>query len=67
MRDLKELEYITREYADAIEEIIDVPRSNEQLVDLCKSIIKYLRLNADCIKENTDRVDRLKGFLYKLP
>lgn len=67
MQKLKEIENDNFEYADIIEELIAVPRSNEQLVSLCESVIRYLRQSSQELHEYNEYVDAFVGAMYKLP
>ena len=67
MQKLKEIENDNFEYADIIEELIVVPRSNEQLVSLCESVVRYLRQSGQELHEYNEHVDTFIGAMYKLP
>jgi hypothetical protein len=67
MQKLKEIENDNFEYADIIEELIAVPRSNEQLVSLCESVVRYLRQSGQELHEYNEYVDAFVGAMYKLP
>lgn len=67
MQKLKEIENDNFEYADIIEELIAVPRSNEQLVSLCESVVRYLRQSGQELHEYNKYVDAFVGIMYKLP
>jgi hypothetical protein len=67
MQKLKEIESDNFEYADIIEELIAVPRSNEQLVSLCESVVRYLRQSGQELHEYNEYVDTFIGVMYKLP
>lgn len=67
MQKLKEIEKDNFEYADIIEELIAVPRSNEQLISLCESVVCYLRQSGQELHEYNEYVDVFVGIMYKLP
>lgn len=67
MQKLKEIEHDNLEYADIIEELIAAPRSNEQLVSLCESVVRYLRQSGQELHEYNESVDAFVGAMYKLP
>ena len=67
MQKLKEIENDNFEYADIIEELIAVPRSNEQLVSLCESVVRYLRQSGQELHEYNEYVNVFVGAMYKLP
>ena len=67
MQKLKEIEKDNFEYADIIEELVAVPRSNEQLVSLCESVVRYLRQSGQELHEYNKYVDAFVGAMYKLP
>jgi len=67
MQKLKEIESDNFEYADIIEELIAMPRSNEQLVSLCESVVRYLRQSGQELHEYNEYVDIFVGVMYKLP
>lgn len=67
MQKLKEIEKGNFEYADIIEELVTVPRSNEQLVSLCESVVRYLRQSGQELHEYNEYVDTFVGVMYKLP
>ena len=67
MQKLKEIEKDNFEYADIIEELVAVPRSNEQLVSLCESVVRYLRQSGQELHEYNEYVDTFIGVMYKLP
>jgi len=67
MQKLKEIEKDNFEYADIIEELIAVPRSNEQLVSLCESVVRYLRQSGQELQEYNKVIEDFKGLLYRLP
>lgn len=67
MQKLKEIESDNFEYADIIEGLIAVPRSNEQLVSLCESVVRYLRQSGQELHEYNEYVDAFVGAMYKLP
>ena len=67
MQKLKEIENNNFEYADIIEELISVPRTNEQLVSLCESVVRYLRQSGQELALYNETIEDFKGLLYKLP
>ena len=67
MDGLKQLEKYNYEYAQVIEEIIKQPRSNEQLISLCESVVRYLRQSGDLLSDYNDKIDVFVGAMYKLP
>ena len=67
MQILIDIERNNLEYADIIEELIAAPRSNEQLVSLCESVVRYLRQSGQELHEYNESVDAFIGAMYKLP
>lgn len=67
MNNLKKIEENHIKYADTIEEIIAQPRTNEQLVSLCESVVRYLRISGNEIAEYNKQIEAFTGAMYKLP
>ncbi len=67
MRDLKKIEQNNLRYAEVIENSIAKPRSNEQLVSLCESVIRYLRYTGKELQDYNDRLEIFIEALCKLP
>jgi len=67
MQVLIDIEQNNLEYADIIEELISVPRTNEQLVSLCESVVRYLRQSGQELQEYNKVIEDFKGLLYRLP
>ena len=67
MQVLKDMEQNHLEYANIIEELISVPRTNEQLVSLCESVVRYLRQSGQELALYNETIEDFKGLLYKLP
>lgn len=67
MQVLIDIEQNNLEYADIIEELIAVPRSNEQLISLCESVVRYLRQSGQELHEYNEYVNTFIGVMYKLP
>lgn len=67
MDGLKQLEKYNYEYTQVIEEIVKQPRSNEQLISLCESVVRYLRQSGDLLSDYNDKIDVFVGAMYKLP
>lgn len=67
MQVLKDMEQNHLEYANIIEELISVPRTNEQLVSLCESVVRYLRQSGQELTLYNETIEDFKGLLYKLP
>ena len=67
MQVVKDMEQNHLEYANIIEELISVPRTNEQLVSLCESVVRYLRQSGQELTLYNETIEDFKGLLYKLP
>jgi len=67
MDGLKQLEEYHYQYAQVIEDIIKEPRSNEQLVSLCESTVRYLRQSGDILSKYNDKIETFMGLMYRLP
>ena len=67
MQILIDMEQNHLEYANIIEELISVPRTNEQLVSLCESVVRYLRQSGQELALYNETIEDFKGLLYKLP
>ena len=67
MQVLIDMEQNHLEYANIIEELISVPRTNEQLVSLCESVVRYLRQSGQELALYNETIEDFKGLLYKLP
>ena len=67
MQVLKDMEQNHLEYANIIEELISVSRTNEQLVSLCESVVHYLRQSGQELALYNETIEDFKGLLYKLP
>ena len=67
MRKLKEIEHNNFEYADIIEELVAAPRSNEQLISLCESVVRYLRQSGQELHEYNEKIKIFREVLCKLP
>ena len=64
---LQELEKNHADYADVIEELINKPHTNEQLVDLLKQVVIYLRMSSNQLHEYNEYITSFIGVMNKLP
>ena len=64
---LQELEKNHTAYADVIEKLIAQSRTNEQLVDLLKQIIIYLRASSNQLHTYNEHITNFIGVMNKLP
>ena len=67
MAHLTELEKNHLNYADLIEELVEQPRTNEQLVDLVKTVATYLRASGKQLHNYNEHIDHFIGVMSKLP
>ena len=67
MTNLKKIEQDNLRYADTIEELIAKPLTNEQLVSLCESVIRYLRLTGEELHEYNKKIEVFTEAMYRLP
>jgi NTP pyrophosphatase (non-canonical NTP hydrolase) len=70
MKKIERIKYLANEcfeYAEAIEEFLTEPRPNEQLEDLSRQLINYLRYMGRELEAHADYVDYFMGIMLKLP
>lgn len=70
MKKIERIKYLANEcfdYAIIVEEFLSKPRSNEQLEDLSRQLINYLRYMGQELEAHADYVDYFMGIMLKLP